>query len=149
MKEVKASIWDKEWDGYWRVIPINTTLYKDSKKLIMGAGLAKQARDKYENLDGLWGSYYDLKPKSQLVFYHTKRLIGFPTKIYWKYDSSLDLIENGLNELVDKASMQGYSDEIVCPRLGCGLGGLNWKKDVKPLVEKYFGDDDNFVVVNL
>jgi hypothetical protein len=147
MKEIKSDIWSTEWDGYWRVIPINTTLYKDSKKLVMGAGLAKQARDKYENLDGLWGSFYalELKLQSRLVLYHAEKLIGFPTKIYWKHDSSLDLIENGLKEL-NAARIE--FEKIVSPRLGCGLGGLNWEREVKPLVEMYFGGDDNFVVVN-
>lgn len=66
----------------------------------MGAGLAEQARDRYENLDELWGSFYASKPKSQLVLFGAKLLIGFPTKVYWKSDSSLELIDNGLKELL-------------------------------------------------
>lgn len=146
MKEIKADIWDSQFNDCWRVIPINTTLYKDSKKLIMGAGLAEQARDRYNNLDGLWGSFYALKPKSQLVLFRAKCLIGFPTKVYWKDNSSLGLIENGLQEL---KAVRTEFEKIVSPRLGCGLGQLDWACDVKPLMEKYFGSDDNFIIVNL
>ena len=145
MKEIKVSIWDRQWDGYWRVIPINTVV-KANGELVMGAGLAKQARDRYENLDELWGSFYASKPRSQLVLFGAKLLIGFPTKVYWKSDSSLELIDNGLKELL---SIRFAEEKIASPRLGCGFGGLNWEQDVKPLVEKYFGDDDNFVVVSL
>lgn len=146
MKEIKGNLWSPEFDGCWRVIPINTTVIKSTQKLVMGAGLAKQAKIRYENLDGLWGSYYLLKPKSQLVVYHANKLIGFPTKVYWKNNSSLELIENGLKEL--KFYLSEF-DEIVCPRLGCGLGQLDWVKDVKPLMLKYFDTNDNFIVASL
>lgn len=146
MKEVKASIWDKQWDGYWRVIPINTVVKADGS-LVMGAGLAKQAAERYPDLPKELGNHYRQKGVNVgITLVYACRIIAFPTKFDWKKNSDLALIESGLKELKFWI-LNEY--KIICPWLGCGLGGLDWEKDVKPLVEKYFGDDDNFVVVNL
>lgn len=146
MKEIKASIWDSEFDSFWRVIPINTMTNKN-QMLIMGAGLAKQAAERYSYLPKELGDHYGPKGVNVgISLVYSCRIIAFPTKFDWKKDSDLALIEAGLKELKFWTLNE---HKIVSPRLGCGLGGLNWDRDVKPLVEKYFGDDDNFVVVNL
>ena len=148
MIEIKANIWDSQFDGYWRVIPINTTLNKNGF-LIMGAGLAKEAAERYIGLAKLWGSYYSLKPETLLQIFYAKKLLGLPTKYHWKDRSSLELIERILIELQSFISVKDDSLGTICPQLGCGLGGLDWKSQVKPLVEKYFKNADNFIVVNL
>lgn len=146
MTEQNKSIWHPDFDSYWRVIPINTVVKADGS-LVMGAGLAKQAAERYPDLPKELGNHY--RPKGVnvgITLVYACRIIAFPTKFDWKKDSDLVLIESGLKELKFWI-LNEY--KIVSPRLGCGLGGLNWERDVKPLVEKYFGDDDNFVVVNL
>lgn len=66
-------------------------------------------------------------------------ILCFPTKRHWKDPSDLALIEAGL-----KTFVKNYKDlsikSITFPKLGCGLGGLNWEKEVKPLMQKYLGD---------
>lgn len=54
-------------------------------------------------------------------------IINFPTKNHWKEPSHIEYIEMGL-ELLSKAIRV-----ISMPRLGCGLGGLDWTK-VRPFI---------------
>lgn len=164
LKEIQENIWDRQFDAYWRIIPINCQI-NDRGLLIMGAGLAKEAAKRYDNLAVYWG--VEMRDKRDfrkilkipetdeysfvgIIFDYTNNLIGFPTKYHWKDKSSLILIENHLKCLVDIGKGRRAIDldfKIVCPRLGCGLGKLNWESQVKPLIKKYFGDDENFIVV--
>ena len=66
-------------------------------------------------------------------------VLCFPTKRDWKDPSDLDLIEAGLKTFVKNYKHLNISS-ITFPKLGCGLGGLNWEQDVKPLMQKYLGD---------
>lgn len=138
----------------------------------MGAGLAKEFKERYPDLEPLYkfacknratsenkfinpsgetgrlllreqdgiyeGDIYitrpaptDKEPKPPVV-------LCFPTKRDWRDPSDLALIEAGL-----KTFVQNYKDfhikSITFPKLGCGLGGLNWEKEVKPLMQKYLG----------
>lgn len=36
---------------------------------------------------------------------------------------------------------------LAMPKIGCGLGGLNWERDVLPIVEKIFGHDELIIEV--
>ena len=65
-------------------------------------------------------------------------MVSFPTKYHWRDKSEISSIKSGLIDLrnfcVDFRVMS-----IAIPKLGCGLGGLDWN-DVKPLIEEVFGD---------
>src|SRR6185312_8654562 len=65
----------------------------------------------------------------------TQMVLNFPTKQHWKNPSKLEWIEAGLKKFVSNYRKLGIV-EISFPRLGCGNGGLDWKK-VCPLMEKY------------
>lgn len=52
-------------------------------------------------------------------------IINFPTKRHWRGKSSLNDIENGLDDLARVIQTLGISS-IAIPPLGCGLGGLPW-----------------------
>lgn len=64
------------------------------------------------------------------------RVLCFPTKRHWKEGSDLDLIEQGLQTFVENYEKFNIKS-ITFPKLGCGLGGLDWEKDVAPLMHKY------------
>lgn len=160
MKEEKENIWNPRYDSYWRVIPINCQV-NDRGFLIMGKGLAEEAAKRYYNLDVHWGT--EMRDKMEKIpktakhlfvgtlFDYTTNLIGFPTKYHWRDRASLILIENNLKHLVEIGKGRkaiGLDFKIVCPYIGCGLGNLDWESQVRPLMEKYFGDDDNFIVVH-
>ena len=125
MKEIKASIWDKQFDGYWRIIPINTVV-RANGFLVMGTGLAKQAAERHPELPEFLGDFYRQKSRIKSICYiSSKRLVAFPTKIHFINNSNLSLIEVGLIELKELVSSEFNNGKIVSPRLGCGLGNLD------------------------
>lgn len=105
----------------------------------MGAGLALEFKRRYPKLNRLYraacqsgefGVGHILDWRSV----NGRRVLCFPTKIFWHIPSRLEYIKPGLQEL---ASMN--LDSVALPMLGCGLGRLAWP-DVRPLIVEYLGD---------
>jgi len=135
------------------VCPVNTVG-------VMGAGLARQFAEKYP---GLLSQYqwrcnlrlpyapdytfragmtwlcrgvineqkYPNKPNNRWG----KWIICFATKGHWRNLSKLKYIEDGLKDLTTTYWAAGLTS-IAFPKLGCGLGGLDWA-DVKLLFDQY------------
>src|SRR5262249_15201266 len=75
-----------------------------------------------------------------------KYIINFPTKRHWRDKSRLDDIDTGLKALVDEIRSR-HIRSVAIPRLGCGLGGLDWRH-VQPRIEGALGGlEDVHVVV--
>ncbi len=66
-------------------------------------------------------------------------IVNFPTKRHWRGKSRLEDIELGLEALVTEIEHRRITS-IALPPLGSGLGGRDWEREVRPLVEKYLGD---------
>lgn len=106
---------------------------------IMGKGLALQFRKKYPHTY----SVYKAACKSNLLMIgklmitheEDRDILLFPTKTDWKLPSKIEYIEAGLKKLVISYREKEIKS-IAFPKLGCGLGGLDWN-DVKQLMEKY------------
>ncbi len=73
-------------------------------------------------------------------------IINFPTKRHWRGKSKIEDIENGLASLVEDVNGLGIKS-VAVPPLGCGLGGLSWKK-VYTLMKEAFSKapDVNWMV---
>lgn len=116
---------------------------------IMGKGLAKEFKDRFPNH---FIQYKRLCNDNELTIGNPKlifdqRLIYlFPTKIHWKDNSQLDWIDQGLEFI--KNNWNSTYKSISFPKLGCGLGGLNWN-DVKCLFVKHFADVNYDVIIHL
>lgn len=65
--------------------------------------------------------------------------VMFPVKHVWYDKADLELIERSANELMQLVDEQLWQ-KVLLPRPGCGNGRLNWKKEVKPVVERVFDD---------
>lgn len=111
---------------------------------VMGAGLAKQFKCRYPYNYILYREACKQKVLKlgtvHYVFVSTNKpqyVINFPTKHHWRENSTLKNIESGLEALVLTIKSREIRS-IAIPRLGCGLGGLNWE-EVKPLIVKYLG----------
>ena len=64
----------------------------------------------------------------------TKWVLNFPTKKHWHDPSKPEYIEAGLDTFIDGYARNGITS-IVFPRLGCGNGGLDWDKQIRPLMK--------------
>lgn len=75
---------------------------------------------------------------------HLTSLITFPTKYHYRNDSSLDLITGSAHQvkaIADKFQLK----KVYMPPVGCGLGKLDYEKQVRPILQKIL-TDDRFVV---
>jgi O-acetyl-ADP-ribose deacetylase (regulator of RNase III) len=115
---------------------------------VMGAGLAKQAADRFE---GLRVKQYDERRIIRMgtpriyVEYHPM-VVCLPTKFDWRLPSKIEYVRDGLYFLRGHLQQVKAPQVVAVPALGCGLGGLAWT-DVKPLIERYLGDVGHRVIV--
>lgn len=120
------------------VNPVNT-------KGIMGGGLALAFKEKYPKMF----EQYKIDCENKIIvvgklhwFYNTsdgKIIINFPTKNHWKEKSKIEYIERGLEYFIKYYKEIGIKS-VAFPKLGCGLGGLDWDNEVKPLMEKFLSN---------
>lgn len=153
MREITEDIW--EYPAEAIVIPTNTTLKPsgDIDIAVMGAGLALQAAQRYPTLP-YWlgrritlygGDHVYVFDDIDMVERDGHYVVCLPTKHHWRDPSDLVLIETMVGELVPVVYAMSWS-EVAIPRLGCGRGGLNWERQVRPLLKRML--DDSFVVVS-
>lgn len=116
------------------VVPTNGVLKADGHA-VMGAGLAKQAAERYPGLPRHLGDR--LKARGNHVhFFDQVDLVTFPTKEHFKDPSPLKLVLRSAVELYAILPfIQKDRGPILVPRVGCGLGGLDWDV-VKPHLER-------------
>lgn len=110
---------------------------------VMGKGLAKQFRERYPQMYNYYKLMCDIGAFNvgEILWYQIKddeNVAMLPTKKDWRDPSKLAYVEDGLAALADDCKLYNVTS-LAIPKLGCGLGGLNWD-DVKPLIEKYFGN---------
>lgn len=121
----------------YRLIPSNC-IVKRNGEAVMGAGLAKVAAEKYPELPKKLGRHISIFG-SHIFVWPKEKIICLPTKKHWKDKSSISLINEGLAELALLMDMN-LINEVALPRIGCGLGGLDWESQVEPIVDKYFAE---------
>jgi len=147
MRGVFGDIWQIALDdpNGFVVVPTNCVV-KANGEAVMGAGMAKQAAQRHPELPRLLGKA--LQGERQGPQCHVFEEIGIvclPTKLDWRDKASLDLINSGCRDLLE---LRVHFPEITfyMPLLGCGLGGLDWKKQVRPVLVERLADRE-FVVV--
>jgi len=113
---------------------------------VMGKGLAKTTKERYPNVWRVYRRAFEeggLHPHRPLIAtaYPGRQVLCFHTKRHWRDASKVDDIEMGLRYLVDNYRVM-YIDSIAIPAIGCGLGGLDWVTQVKPLICHYLDPID-------
>lgn len=98
---------------------------------VMGAGFAKQVKQRYPNVFEQFKSLK--KPKPGEIQITEEGVINmFTQKFYGKKGrASIDWIQecvDTIDDVIEEPSV------ILAPKIGCGLGGLKWK-DVGPIFE--------------
>lgn len=105
---------------------------------VMGAGLAKQFRNRYP---AMYRGYRDdcrqgkLAPGSIRVYQEGdgRTIICLPTKQHWRHNSRLEYVQTGLQALARWTEEQPEPVSVAVPPLGCGLGNLDWRQ-VRPML---------------
>lgn len=163
MQTVKGSIWSISKPLDYLVIPTNIGWRKDGTA-VMGAGLARQAAQRYEELE-LWYGDQCLRHGARTpVLFHRPRaaasrnLVLFPVKpckelhpwLSWDQPASLELIERSTEQLADAIhcgrdlTREHYgaivpgNRRVFIPLVGCGNGKLE-EAQVLPVLEKHLG----------
>ncbi len=121
---------------------------KKDGKLVMGAGVAKQFRDRFAGIDQEAGTlvkqYGNICQIVWSIHIGTPlSILAFPTKHHWRNPSYISLIEESALKLIELTNQNGWK-LVLLPAPGCSNGGLNFDKEVKPVLEKIF--DPRFVV---
>lgn len=130
---VSGNIFDSKADVI--VNPVNL-------KGVMGKGLAKQFKDRYPKMFRIYsnacknGSFE--MSKLMLISEEDHRILLFPTKIDWRKPSKLEYIKEGLDKFIDNYERLNIKS-IAFPKIGCGLGGLDWA-DVDFILNYYLGN---------
>lgn len=108
---------------------------------VMGAGLAKQIAATYPVM------YLEYKRRCKKgevtigsmdihmvanTLTASQFVWNFPTKKHWNEPSKVDYIEAGITNMCDLLELF-HIPSVAIPKIGCGLGGLDWGI-VKPLL---------------
>lgn len=111
---------------------------------VMGKGLALEFKKRYPEM---FMSYKDMcnggnLSLGKIAFWRSKHpkppiICLFPTKHHWRDRSYLTSIERGFESFI-KYAPEMHITSAAFPQVGCGLGGLNFEAQVKPLFEQYF-----------
>ena len=118
---------------------------------VMGAGLAKQFKRKFpdnfkaykavcDDMEMMLGKchFFDYRKVENLDISRNYPvwIINFPTKYHWKDKSKIDCIEQALDDMIVQGNIGGFGGiySLAMPRVGCGLGGLQWE-DVKNVMD--------------
>ena len=135
MQEVKGNLWSFNPGGIvvWRGIPTNGVVRNN--KLIMGAGVAKDAKMKYPNLPHILAVHVNENGNTPCFATPEEgvAVFSFPTKNHYQGDSDLALITESATYLAARAMKYPHCDFIL-PRPGVGLGNLSWSNVRIPLL---------------
>ena len=125
---------------------------KANGELVMGAGIAKAFRDKWPALAKRAG--HCVKNAGNRVHWLITAPVGignkhisivsFPTKHDYKHQSDLRLISSSAEQLVSLTNIYKWN-KVYLTRPGCGLGGLDWRTQVRPLLTPIL--DDRFIIL--
>lgn len=122
---------------------------KQNGRAVMGAGVAKIARDKWPELDIKLG--WSLHHIGNRVHIFTVGdldilfcVVSFPTKNHWRNPSNVAILNRSAHQLVELADQANWN-QVWLPVVGCGLGGLSWTDEVAPLLSSIL--DDRFVII--
>lgn len=114
---------------------------------VMGKGLALEFKRRYPDVHQFYVDACkdgEISPGCIAVYALKKRpdrmICLFPTKYHWRDKSTVLMVDKAFQSFVHYAP-QIKIKTVAFPKVGCGLGGLNFEHQVRPLFEKYFSDD--------
>lgn len=127
-----GDIWETAAElGLPVVVPVNTVG-------VMGAGVAKQAVQRYPQLLKQYRALLPALRQGRSVYLPQFQVVLFPTKRHWSDRADLELIASAARSMPCTAA--------IFPRVGAGLGRLNWS-EVKSVLERELPAHGTWVLV--
>ena len=136
-----GNLWDFHHMG--PVCITTNGVIKANGELVMGAGIARQAKERYPLLPRKIAEAVQLYGNNTYYF-PDENIFSFPTKNHWKDKSDIELIIKSAHQLIDLMNSM-HIPRVYMTKPGCGNGGLDWQT-VSPILMKIFSDS-RFVVV--
>jgi hypothetical protein len=131
-----GNMWATERLATHKILITTNAVVKNDGTLVMGKGIAKQASDRYPELPTICGTIIKNSGKAN-SFYGclmvTEKLGIFQTKVNWRDDSSLNIIERSTDMLLEIASNDSSIFNLNYP--GIGAGNLTTHQ-VYPIIER-------------
>lgn len=126
-----GDIWSELDNSCIILITTNSTINKRGE-LVMGAGSAKQAKDRFPNLPKIWGKsvrgFRDLDYNIIITELENNIFIGaLQTKRFWKDPSTKNLVAKSLQKLQEYAE-SNPTIQFHCVMPGIGKGKLDINK---------------------
>jgi hypothetical protein len=141
LRESQGDLWS--FPAEYRVITTNGVVKETDGCLVMGAGVALQAKKRFPHLPGKLGLL--VRQWGSRAFYCPyEKLLTLPTKEHYRDLSDIWLIQRGCVQLVQICD-KFLIESVALPRPGCGRGGLEWPF-VREWIERIL--DDRFTVVD-
>lgn len=136
---VKGDMWSIFGKTDLFMITTNPIKRKDGA-VVMGRGIAKQAKDRFPNLPYRFGQvrdpavvgYQGLTPTGVIGRFDDQRIGFFMVKDHWRQPAKLDIIEDSVSDLSEWAH---HFERIDLNFPGIGNGKLT-REDVLPLLLK-------------
>ncbi len=169
MKEIKGNVFDLAFeDGVDSICITTNGVTNHSGLALMGAGTAGEAARRWPSVRANLGRALRVHGNLPYVIGLIDKAGQFqnPTAqmikekefacLVWSFPTKDDFRFNAIPKLIERSAvaMSQYADKfdlkkILIPLPGCGkgTGKLNWKKDVKPLLEPVL--DDRFFITTL
>lgn len=145
MREAFGNLWDWYDQGSWVCITTNGFVKRNGEN-VMGAGVAKQCKERYPDFPRMLGSSIR-KLGNRLLVWPELRIVTFPVKHNWWETADLQLIELSAGQLLQQLDENMFiAEPVYLPRPGCLNGGLDWATEVKPILLPIL--DDRVIVVD-
>ena len=120
---------------------------------IMGAGVAKQIKEKYPEAYQTYASTYKLYRLGDVLFTHTNQGLIIAncfsqsgisrSHMTTDYDSFWMCMHN-----LERFMKEWGIDKVAIPyKMGCGLAGGDWKNEVFPIIKDVFSKSDKIIEI--
>lgn len=117
---------------------------------VMGRGVALTAKEKWEGIDRRLGHFIKANGNIVQILWYVPSfhvtIVAFPVKHHWKEKADLSLIDKSCKQLKELIDQEGW-EKVILPRPGCYNGKRNWETEVKPILQKYFTNDNRLMVI--
>ena len=148
MKIIKADLWSVKSDI--TVVTTNSTLDSHGR-LVMGAGTALQARQRYPGIATIAGTEIETRKLALgrygfLLIPLSQKIGLLQTKVDWRRPTPIDLLQQSLFTFRYYLNYIDPASTVAMPIPGVGRGGLN-RDVVMPILESELGDFGDRVTV--